>query len=46
MQKADALTRKTGNAKEGTEVQFFPDGTLAVDPFNLPNSPTPHYPES
>ena len=31
MQKADALTRKTGNAKEGTEAQFFADGTLAAE---------------
>ena len=28
MQKADALTRKSGSAKEGTESQFFPNGML------------------
>ena len=28
MQRADALTRKCGNAKEGIEQQFFPDGTI------------------
>ena len=42
MVKADALSRKTGNAKEGVESQFFPDGTLVVDPLNS----LPHYPES
>ena len=30
MVKADALSRKTGNAKEGIESQFFPDGTIAT----------------
>ena len=28
MIKPDALSRKTGNAKEGLESQFFPDGTI------------------
>ena len=28
MIKLDALSRKTGNAKEGLESQFFPDGTI------------------
>lgn len=28
MQKADALTRKTGDAKEGSELQFFLEGTI------------------
>ena len=35
MQKADALTRKTGNAKEGTKAQFFADGTLAAEPLGV-----------
>ena len=28
MVKPDALSRKTGNSKEGLESQFFPDGTF------------------
>ena len=28
MQKADALTRKTGDSKEGAEMQSFPEGTF------------------
>ena len=28
MIKPDALSRKTGNPKEGLESQFFPDGTI------------------
>ena len=39
MQKADALTRKTGDAKEGVESQLFPDGTLMLN--SQLNSPTP-----
>ena len=35
MQKAYALTRKTSNAKEGTEGQFFADGTLAAEPLGV-----------
>ena len=30
MVKVDALSRKTENAKEGIESQFFPDGTIAT----------------
>ena len=31
MHRADALTRKSGNAKEGLEQQFFKDGILAME---------------
>ena len=37
MQRADALTRKCGSAKEGIELQFFPDGTITDNYNNLIN---------